>query len=213
MHSLSYFSGVRNDIEPLLPPKISRCLEIGCGVGGTCSWLKEKYGCQTYGVELSPKAAAEARKVMDHVIVGDIESLSFGDERFDCILCLDVLEHLADPAATVQKLSRLLTPDGVFIASLPNIQHFSTSLNLLRGSWEYADSGMLDRTHRVFFVRKSAVELIELNGLRLTQLKASIGRRSRILNALTFGAFRGLLSHHYLLKGVPNGSKEQTSTN
>jgi 2-polyprenyl-3-methyl-5-hydroxy-6-metoxy-1,4-benzoquinol methylase len=202
LQPVEYYSGLRDDVHALLPSKISRCLEVGCGIGNTSAWLKKEFGCRTSGIELNAEIAAKASEVMDEVIVGDVESLEIGERRFDCILCLDVLEHLLDPAATVRKLAKSLSPGGTFITSLPNVQHFSISLNLLRGKWEYADAGLLDRTHRVFFVKKTAIELLEQNGLRVTRIESNIGPVPRFLNALTLKAFHGFFSYQYLLQAV-----------
>ncbi|MFB3048647.1 MAG: bifunctional 2-polyprenyl-6-hydroxyphenol methylase/3-demethylubiquinol 3-O-methyltransferase UbiG [Acidimicrobiia bacterium] len=48
------------------------------------------------------------------------ERLPFGDLSFDAVVCMDVLEHVDDPAAVVAEAARVLRPGGVFIFSGPN---------------------------------------------------------------------------------------------
>lgn len=49
----------------------------------------------------------------------DIQSLSFGDNAFDAILCLDVLEHVGDPLRAIREIWRVLSPGGVAVLSFP----------------------------------------------------------------------------------------------
>src|SRR5215472_734692 len=80
-----------------------RVLEVGAGLGGTTVHLRT--GSQTEWVCLEPDAslaqelsatlAAYPSPVPTRVVVGDISALEAG-ERFDCILYIDVLEHIED---------------------------------------------------------------------------------------------------------------------
>jgi trans-aconitate methyltransferase len=38
-----HFSAIRSEIEPLLPPRADRILDVGCSTGATSRWLKERY--------------------------------------------------------------------------------------------------------------------------------------------------------------------------
>ncbi|HEX2117001.1 MAG TPA: class I SAM-dependent methyltransferase, partial [Alphaproteobacteria bacterium] len=148
-----YFALARREIGPLLPEKMDHVLEVGCGAGGTLSWLKASRSVSyAAGVELMPSAAERARAVCDEIVVGDVErvTLPFAPGSFDLILALDVLEHLVDPWSAVRRLHGLLRPGGYLIASVPNVAHYSVSLPLLRGRWNYVRSGILDGTHLRF---------------------------------------------------------------
>lgn len=50
---------------------------------------------------------------------GSAESLPFGNESFDVILCTEVLEHLSEPSAAVAEMARVLRPGGHVILSTP----------------------------------------------------------------------------------------------
>jgi SAM-dependent methyltransferase len=204
----TYFGCVRTEILPLLPSRMERVLEIGCGSGATLSYLKATgQAGWTAGVELFPEAAAEARQRLDYLVEGNIETMDLDLEpgSIDAILCLDVLEHLFDPWAVVRKLDRLLRPGGVLIASIPNVRHVQVLVPLLlRGRWDYVDAGLLDRTHVRFFVRSTAIDLMECSGLEVDAIDSTgpLTRRPvlALLNRLTFSVFRGFLDYQYLIR-------------
>jgi 2-polyprenyl-3-methyl-5-hydroxy-6-metoxy-1,4-benzoquinol methylase len=217
-----YFHHSRRDqILPLLPAKCARILEIGCGAGTTLAHLKDTGVCDWVGgVELFPSAAAEAAGVLDFVRQGNIETLELDIEpkSLDVVLCLDVLEHLVDPWATVRKLTLLLKPGGMLIASLPNVRHIRVILPLLiRGEWNYGAFGLLDRTHLRFFTRSTATALLETGGLRVDRV-LPIGLEwtpmKRLVRATTFGKLDDLLTFQYLLRAAaPQQPRGLVSTN
>jgi predicted SAM-dependent methyltransferase len=53
---------------------------------------------------------------------------------------------LFDPVAALKLAHTLLKPDGVVVASIPNIRHFQAQWQIVvRGEWRYQDSGIFDR--------------------------------------------------------------------
>jgi 2-polyprenyl-3-methyl-5-hydroxy-6-metoxy-1,4-benzoquinol methylase len=201
----NYFAFVRKDIEPLLPKRTGRVLEVGCGRGGTLAWLKATGRARwVVGIELFADAAAVARTKLDELHEGDVDQhidiLAPGS--FDLILCLDVLEHLVDPWATLRRLQSLLRPGGQLIASLPNIRHHSVVLPLLlTGKWRYETAGIMDRTHLRFFSRATAIDLLQQAGLQLADELSTYawGSWDKWKDRLTFGLLRNFLSFQYLL--------------
>jgi len=201
-----YFSNTRTDIEPAIPSYSESVLEIGCGTGATLAWLKTSGHCKfTTGIELVAQQAESATKVVDHVIQGGIETIDLASwtERFDLILCLDVLEHLDDPWEIIEKLSRLLKPGGRLVASIPNIRHISVLVPLLfQGKWTYSERGILDKTHLRFFTKKSAIHLVTCSGLTMAYIQG-LGLQNKsissMLNKLTIGMFQDFLAAQYLI--------------
>ena len=200
-----YYAFVRKDIEPLLPSKAARVLEIGCGGGGTLAWLKESGRAQwTAGIELSAEAAAVAKTRVDEVHCGDAGDLlaKFPQGSCDLILCLDVLEHLVDPWSALNAIHGLLRPGGRIITSLPNVRHHSVVLPLLlRGRWEYREAGIMDRTHLRFFSRQGIAALMRGAGLREVRALPTYtwGSWDKWKDRVTFGLLRGLFAFQYLV--------------
>lgn len=201
----NYFSFVRKDIEPLLPRRAGRVLEVGCGGGATLAWLKASGRAGwVVGIELFADAAAVARTRLDELHEGDVDQHidRLAPGSFDLILCLDVLEHLVDPWSTLKRLQSLLRPGGQLIASLPNVRHHSVILPLLlSGKWRYETAGIMDRTHLRFFSRATAIDLLQQAGLQLHAERSTYawGSWDKWKDLLSFGLLRNFLSFQYLL--------------
>jgi hypothetical protein len=69
--------------------------------------------------------------------------------------------------AILARTARALGPGGAILVSVPNVAHWSVRLSLLFGRFEYARSGILDRTHLRFFTRRSFLRTLELAGLEV----------------------------------------------
>lgn len=212
MDSLTYYDRIRIDIKPLLPEKVDRVLEIGCGTGNTLAWIKLTRGSKwVAGVELNEMAAEKAKSKLDAVYFGNIENISLPlpDGSLDLILCLDVLEHLVDPWRLMKRLHVLLKPGGVIIFSIPNVRNFRIVLPLVfRGRWDYSSDGLLDKTHLRFFTRKTALALIETAGLKVDMVKVTGMERStnsRIANLITFSLFKEYFIIQYLIRAINYG--------
>ena len=202
-----YFAHARSEIASLLPPQCARVLEIGCGSGATLGWLRQdRPVAYSVGVEIAESAAQVARTHADEVFCLDFEraELPLEDKRFDVILCLDVLEHMVNPWAVVDRLvSNYLVPGGTLVVSLPNVRHYSVVLPLLfQGQWAYEEAGLLDRTHLRFFTRKTAQSLLthpHLGPVRYWAAGFELPSFKGFFNLLTFGLVKELFTYqHYL---------------
>jgi 2-polyprenyl-3-methyl-5-hydroxy-6-metoxy-1,4-benzoquinol methylase len=168
-----YFATARTEVLPWLPERVTRMLDVGCGAGATTAAVRAvREVAWAGGIEYVEAVAEQARSVCDTVWTGDAALAPIESEiapgSLDLVLCLDVLEHMADPWTMVRRLSALIAPGGRLIVSVPNIRHWKFVWRLLaRGDFQYRDAGLLDRTHLRFFVRKTAVELATCGGLVL----------------------------------------------
>ncbi len=199
-----YYDGVRMDILPLIPKYVNRVLEIGCSQGNTLAYLKDNAYCDwACGVDLFPEAIELAAPKLDAAYQGNIEAmeLPIAPGSIDLILCLDVLEHLVNPQKVVAYLHTLLAPGGIAIASIPNVRHYSVSIPLMfQNKWEYRTNGVLDNTHLRFFVKSTAIDLMESSGLKTNRLICQPKQRDRQIDRWTFGAFNSFLTLQYLIE-------------
>lgn len=163
-----YFSGARRDYIDALPVNPQAAiLEIGCGEGNTGALALAQGKCGKYcGVELCEGPAANARKRISDVVVGDVERLDlpWNDSAFDALIMSEVLEHLVDPWAVLRKLRPLLKSGAMVFASSPNISHYRIIRMLVSGRWDLADQGVMDRTHLRWFTPKTFREMFETCG-------------------------------------------------
>lgn len=148
-------------------PANSAVLDLGVADGSVAAALR-RMGCRVWGVDVDPDAAEQARSVCEEVVVADLDRLDlaerFAGQRFDVVLMLDVLEHLADPAAVLRRVSAVLAPGGWGVLSIPNVAHISVRLDLLQGRFTYRDTGLLDRTHLRFFDRPGLEAMLDAAG-------------------------------------------------
>ena len=137
-----------------------RILDVGCAAGYLGRILRDN-GHHLTGIEGDTAAAEEASSCYDALHLADIETFDFPYWReFDYILFADVLERLRDPAAVLRTALPALKDSGKIIVSVPNIANWVIRLSLLFGKFNYADRGILERTHLRFFTLRSFRKLI-----------------------------------------------------
>ncbi len=140
-------------------------LEVGCSSGSQSRTLSERLGCRVYAVEIDPQAAEHARPHCAQIVVGSIETMDAealaSGAPYDVVLFADVLEHLHDPLAAIEKVRPLLAPGGCVLASIPNVTHAALVFEMMQGRFEYRDYGLLDATHLRFFDRAGVLRLFE----------------------------------------------------
>lgn len=178
---------------PFVPNASKKILELGCAEGLFGAMLRTERGAEVWGVELNQEASAQASVRLDGVINGTVESAlpSFPDQSFDCIICNDILEHLADPFSVLKSFHRLLNKDGVVVGSVPNVRYFPVLVDLLmRGDWRYTESGVLDQTHLRFFTRTSLMRSLKECGYRVIGLEGinpTGSLKARLANIVSLG--------------------------
>ena len=152
-----------------LPPGM-RLLDLGAAGGHLGRAIKDRCAFLA-GVEPHPPDHDTSRDGYDEW--RPVDALHAGDwpEPFDVVVCADVLEHFAHPEELLAKIRGWLKPSGVLLTSIPNIANISMRLALLAGQFNYADRGLLDRTHLTFFTRRTAKDLLRKAGFRIRSVE------------------------------------------
>jgi 2-polyprenyl-3-methyl-5-hydroxy-6-metoxy-1,4-benzoquinol methylase len=184
-----YYSNERPDVVAGLPRPAGAVLDVGCGRGGLARGLRDAGASRVVGLELDAGAAADAAAVYDEVHTGPVEStLARAQGPFDTILCLDVLEHLVDPATVLRGLRDVAAPRGWLQVSVPNARHLSLLFDLaVRGTFGYTEWGHRDSTHLRWFTRRDIVALVQEAGWTVSVVSHPELGRSRALARLTRG--------------------------
>ena len=167
-------------------PLSGKCvLDIGCG-GGILADSMARKGANVLGIDLSVKALRVAQL---HALEAQTPRVSYREvsaedlateapAQFDVVTCMEMLEHVPDPASVVKACSQLVKPGGwVFFSTLNrNAKSFLFAivgaeyvLNLLpRGTHEYAK--MIRPSELAHFCRSANLDLRHTRGLEYNPL-------------------------------------------
>ncbi|NOZ01069.1 MAG: class I SAM-dependent methyltransferase [Deltaproteobacteria bacterium] len=183
-----------------------RVLDIGCGTGGTMRALDG--AADFVGLDVSLKAARLAfRRTGNPIMAGSAVAPPFLDESFDCVLALDVFEHIEDDLSAIRQVRRILRPGGVLIATVPCHPFlFSEHDEALHHVRRYTRKGFVDllnsvgmRTERVTWTNTilfpaAAVYRLAANGLR------GRDKAPKSNAAIRTGALNGLLTRVFMVE-------------
>ncbi len=160
--------------------KAKNVLDVGCGAGYIGKNLKLLGAKKVDGIEIDEEARKCAKKIYDNVYDFSIDTCNTSREykkfldnndRYDCIIFADVLEHLTDPGQTLADFSKKLTKDGKILVSIPNIANSVVIMGLIDQRFNYTRTGILDSTHLRFFTENSFYDFLdnvnEAYGLKL----------------------------------------------
>ena len=199
------YTGRRDDVLAMISDEVERVLDVGCSDGTLGAQIRKATGAEVTGIELDSDMAAEARRWIDEVICEDIESVDFNSlGTFDCIVFADVLEHLKDPWTVLRRSLYALRDDGVVIASIPNVGHWTTIAGLTLGQWPHRSRGIHDKSHLRFFTLSGIHDLFKSAGLEITEVRRnhriveSPHRINSLAKYLHFFIFREFLTFQYL---------------
>jgi O-antigen biosynthesis protein len=159
------FNAVRED---------STCLDVGCWTGNLGKALIEKKGCRVDGADRDIKALQKARsRGYRNVFLVDFNrenSVFEMEEKYDFIICADVLEHLVNPGKVLEKLRNCLKDGGRIIISVPNIAFIQQRLEILLGKFNYSSQGgIMDENHLRFYTLKSIRKLTKKCGYKIEE--------------------------------------------
>jgi methionine biosynthesis protein MetW len=157
-------------------PEGSSVLDAGCHTGILGEALRERKHCIVTGIDNDKEALRAAATRLDAVLPIELEQpgwtqgvIGAGKKDFDIVLFGDVIEHTRNPLNILREASILLASGGQIVVSVPNVANLRVRLGLLRGRFDYTDSGILDKTHLRFFTLRSARKLIEQAGYKITR--------------------------------------------
>jgi 2-polyprenyl-6-hydroxyphenyl methylase/3-demethylubiquinone-9 3-methyltransferase len=162
-------------------------LDIGCG-GGILAEAMADAGGSVVAVDLSEPALAVARlhqlESKSSVSYRRIAAEALAAERpasFDLVTCMELLEHVPDPASMIAACARLVRPGGVVVCSTINRNPKSYLLAIVgaeyvlkllpRGTHDYAR--FLQPAEIASFARRAGLDLMELTGMTYNPLTRS----------------------------------------
>jgi SAM-dependent methyltransferase len=143
------------DLSRLIPLSARVVLDAGCGRGDLgAAYRRLNPNARLLGIDNDPAMVAAARIHYDECVVAELrgEPPPFDTpDGIDCIIYSAVLEHLSDPFGVLRHHAEALSPDGMMLICVSNVEHWSLTDRLLRGAFQYEESGLLDRRHLRWF--------------------------------------------------------------
>ncbi|MEO8739952.1 MAG: bifunctional 2-polyprenyl-6-hydroxyphenol methylase/3-demethylubiquinol 3-O-methyltransferase UbiG [Casimicrobiaceae bacterium] len=156
-----------------------RVLDVGCG-GGILAEAMARAGASVTGIDLSEKPLGVARLhrlesgvAVDYRLIAAEELAVEAPASFDVVTCMEMLEHVPDPASTIAACAQLVKPGGLVVFSTINrnakaylfaVIGAEYVLNLLpRGTHEYAR--FLKPAEVATFARAAGLEVDVVTGM------------------------------------------------
>lgn len=163
-------------LAQLITPS-SIVLDLGMGTGALGRYLAERQAITIDGVTLSQDEANRARNVYRKIQLADLDTIEldhlFDAQKYDFIVCADVLEHLKNPERILKQAHQILKPNGKLLASVPNVAYCGLLSELLQGEFQYREEGLLDATHLRFFTRQSLHRFFSTHGWFMTAIQTT----------------------------------------
>lgn len=184
-YSKDYYEPVSEDVMSAIPRTARNILSIGCGSGATETKLIER-GLRVVALPLDPvvSSGAAARGVeMIHGDIDEIATLTRG-EKFDCVLCLNVLHLADDPERVLSRLMDCVGDNSTLIIQSPNmlslrtIRQISQDMSVLQLGKGYSTTGVhLSTARRVRrWCIKSGMKIDQTIGVRIRQETTTFGK-------------------------------------
>ena len=167
------YSSHRLALEEIRRIAPKRVLDLGCGPGAVARECRSD-GAEVVGVDLiEPPPGAVDRFIQADL---DHDKLPVDPYDFDCVLMLDVIEHLSEPERFLISLRNSSRHPAyerrpAFVLSTPNVAFAAIRANLLLGRFTYADRGIMDVTHKRLFTKSSLVAALRDSGYKVHSVR------------------------------------------
>jgi SAM-dependent methyltransferase len=146
-------------------PRPGALLDLGCWVGFLLAEARDR-GWRTTGVEPSTFASARARALGLEVITADLMDAELPAGAFDAVVMGDVIEHLVEPQAALQRIASLTSPGGVLWLALPDAGS-RVARAMGRRWWSVLP------THVQYFTRDSIATLLARSGYEVLEISTA----------------------------------------
>lgn len=151
----------------------SKTLDIGAGNGLLGNLVKTQHPTSIIdGIEPNPHGADIAKQHYRNFHKGFAQDFLhlIKTEKYDFITLNDVIEHIDNPVPVLSEIARTMPAKTRILLSTPNVAFSGVRLSLLKGEFNYVDSGILERTHVRFFTQKTLEKVFAESGLCIQKL-------------------------------------------
>lgn len=162
-----------------------RCLDVGCGAGLLCESLARE-GADVTGIDLADESLIVARLHLSETGINNVtyrrataeDMASANPGAYDIVTCLEVLEHVPDPASTIAACAQLARPGGHLFFSTINRNPGSYLVTVLgaeyllgllpKGTHDY--ERFIKPSELAHWCRQAGLQLLEFKGMTYNPL-------------------------------------------
>lgn len=146
----------------------SLVLDLGPGTGMLGRLLNQMQSCTVDGVDINSAQNELASPFYRKLHLADLSQVDLpaltDGEKYDYVICADILEHLSEPEILLNQIHAVLKPSGRLLISIPNVGYAGLLAHIMQGDFRYGAEGLLDETHLRFFTRRSLTRLLANSG-------------------------------------------------
>ena len=183
-----YYEQCRDDIVAVVPDYSRNVLSVGCGWGATEAKLVQR-GMRVVGIPLDSIIAESAKSRGIEVVCPNFDRAkeTLKNEKFDCILFDNVLQHLPNPVEILTEYLKLLQEKGYMVVTIPNFKYAKYFYELSRTKELYKLRKVFDKTNLHFTTSKLVAKWFTQSGLKIVKAKYKINDRFRQLTIMSLG--------------------------
>jgi SAM-dependent methyltransferase len=160
---------------------VGSLIDIGSGNGEFIAQMQDHYHWKVVGIEPNENMAHHSRNDLDLTVFNKAwEQIDLGKNLFDAVTMWDVLEHLQNPIAVLNKIRNVLRPDGILVLRLPN--YGSIDAKIFRQNWAGWDSPR----HLFVFDKKTLSMILKQSGFIIISIETNIGEYLNFVKSIQF---------------------------
>lgn len=202
---------VNKAVLKLIPDNAMHILDIGCGNGGIREYVNKS--TKIDGITISQEEYNICLSKLDNVYLHNLENgLPSLNKHYDVIIASHIIEHIAYPERLLNDIKNIMKDADILIVALPNVMHYKSRIQILKGNFNYENTGVMDYTHLRWYTFNSAQKLFTDNNFRC--ISASVDsitpfykitkylpiKIQQLIKKITFGISKGLFGMQILMK-------------
>lgn len=178
-HNAYVFPALFKMIKKYNISKDSYIMDVGCGGGNLLSKLSSLGFKNLYGFDISASAVKVIQDnfpfLKEKTIIHNCydENLGFGVKEFDCIISLEVIEHLFSPHTYLKNINKWLKEGGFLFLSTPYHGFLKNSAIVLTGSFDRHFDPLGEEWHIRYFSKNTLRKILETNGFEVIDFLGS----------------------------------------
>jgi len=195
-----YYERCRDDIVKMVPNNLKNVLSVGCGNGTTEANIAKR-SIKVVAIPLDLIIAASANsKGIEVLPTANFEKAKeyLRNQKFNCILLNNILQHLPYPAEILTECVELLDEEGSIIITVPNFNYIKYFYQTLVDGGVYKDRKNFQKTHLHLTTSRMVTRWISKSGLKIIDVKYHISNQLRKLTSASLGLLSRYLAPEIL---------------